>query len=114
LKEKYLFETRGVVDIKGKGKMPTYFLRASLKEKHSLRPPALVNGHSFASLRPSTGDTTTGIPVQEPATQIDGDNQESDLFRAIFKTKILNRITLSFLDETKEPAFKQAQALNSL
>jgi hypothetical protein len=86
--------------------MPTYFLRASLKEKN--RSHGLINTQSIASLRPSTSEA----PL--PADRSDDAHPETDLLRAIVRTKIMHRITLSFVDATKEPAFKRAQALNSL
>ncbi|MCH7475630.1 MAG: hypothetical protein IIA27_13290, partial [Gemmatimonadetes bacterium] len=50
VRDRYLFEPRGVIAVKGKGDMPTYFLRGRLPD-----PPTAVPGSEQASTSTPTG-----------------------------------------------------------
>ena len=44
LRDKYEFEERGLIEIKGKGEMQTYFLEGIKKPVHSKQPSNVGNG----------------------------------------------------------------------
>lgn len=103
LKDKYIFESRGAFEIKGKGKMNTFFLQGkNTKNRLDYRT-------AFAKKIPR-GSQLIELDVEDPVER----NGEMDLIKTLISgVKFVNRFTLSFMDPKKEPKFMHVCALNS-
>ena len=103
LHEKYVFENRGPFQIKGKGKMNTYFLEGKDITKARLE---LKNNVIKKQLQTSMLLEREYKPAEK--------HGEVDIIKAFVSgVKFVNRFTLGFMDATYEPKFMQASARNS-